>query len=808
MNNLWQDIKYGIRILGRKPGFTITAVITLALGIGVNSAIFSAINAILLRPLPYKEPERLVQIWERNLKSESLTNSVSPLNFLDWQKQSQSFEEMAGYNIWLPTLMDDSRPEEIPGSTVTANFFDTLGVAPALGRGFLPEEEQRGKNRVVIISHGLWQRRFGGDPEILGKALSLGGRDFTVIGVMPSNYRHPEPFMQEKAELWTPLVLNRDEGSRGFHYIRVIGRLKPEATLQQARTEMESIAGQLEQAYPQNNKDWTVTLRSLHDQVTGNISVALWILQAAVGFVLLVACVNLANLFLVRANAREREIAIRSALGAARSRLIRQLLTESVLLAIAGGAIGLLLAAWGVDILVSLSPADIPRIEEIGFDSRVLTFTGLASFATTLIFGLVPAIQVSRVRLTDSLKEGSQNSTSGLRSRRLSGSLVIAEVAVSLILLVGAGLMLKSFLHLQKVDVGFNPENLLTMQLSLPAKYREDHKLIGLYQKIIERVESLPGVESAGITLGLPFSGINDLGINVEIEGRPEPEPGKSPATQYRVVSSNYFRAAGMKLLDGRLLSDQDNENSPEVTVINETFARTHWPDEDAIGKRLTMESFGKRATRTIVGVVADVHHEGLNVTPLSEMYVPYQQNPWAFSALVLRTASDQTGIVSSVQNAVWENEREITISKIGTMEHMISNSIAHPRFNALLLGLFSTLALLLAAVGIYGVMSYILSQCTREIGIRIALGAQRQDILKLVLGQGLVLALVGVFIGLIGAFALTRFLESLLFEVSATDPVTYIAIATLLTLVALAACYIPARRAMKVDPIEALRYE
>lgn len=809
MNDLVQDIRYAVRTLARRPGFVAVAVITLALGIGVNSAIFSALNSILLRPLPYPAPDRLVQVWEHKAGSDTKDNPVAPLNFLDWQTQSETFEQIAGYNVWLPTLTTASHPEEIPGSIVSANFFSTIGVTPQLGRGFLPEEEQRGNNRVVIISHNLWQRRFGGDQEILGKKISLSGRDFIVVGVMPPGYRHPEPYMIEKAEIWTPLVISKDEGSRGFRYIRVIGRLKPEVDIDRARAELEAIAGQLEQAHPLTNKNWSVTLLSLHSQTTGAIGAALWILQAAVGFVLLVACVNIANLFLARSSSREREMAIRSALGASRRRLIRQLLTESLLLAIVGGLAGLLLAAWGIDVLVSLSPADIPRLEEIGFDSRVFGFTLLVSLATTLLFGLVPALQASRLRLTDSLKEGSQNSTAGLRNRRISAILVVAEVALSLVLLVGAGLMIKSFFQLRGVDVGFDSQNVLTMQLSLPAtKYKEDHQMISLYQGIIDRVESLPGVESAGLTLSLPLTGTNDLGISFDIEGRPEPEPGKNPTTQYRPVSDGYFRTMGIRLVAGRLFDDQDQSTSPEVAIINEALARKYFPDEDPMGRRLHVESFGKSATRTIVGIVTDVRHLSLDEAAAPEMYVPYQQNAWAFSALAVRTAANQNSLFASVQNAIWENEKEVTISQVGSMDQLLSDSIAHPRFNALLLALFSIVALVLASVGIYGVMSYIVSQSTREIGIRQALGAQQFDILRLVLSQGMGLVLAGIIIGLGGAFALTRFLKSLLFEVSATDPLTYFAIAILLTLVALAACLIPARRAMKVDPIVALRYE
>jgi len=802
MQTLWQDLRYGLRFLAKQPGFTSVAVLTLAAGIGLNTAIFSVVNSIMLRPLPYQEPERLAQIWERNLRGSAENGVVSPDNFLDWQKQARSFEQMSAYNIWLPALSGTGEAAQLSGAVVTANFFSLLGVEPLLGRTFAPDEEQAGKDRVVVISHGLWQNRLGGDPAIIGRKLTLNEIEYQVIGVLRPDYRHPEPFFDQKAEIWRPLDLKAQTGSRGSHYLRALGRLKPGVSFEQAQAEMTGIAHQLAQAYPVTNTDQGVKTLPLHEQMTGSVSLALLVLQTAVGFVLLIACVNVANLLLARIAAREKELAIRAALGASRWQVVRLLLAESFLLASLGGAIGLLVAWWGVDALVSLAPKDIPRLEDIGLDRRALTFTVLLSLLTVLIFGLLPAWQAAQTKLNAVIKEGGRSST---RGQGLRGALVVAEIALAVVLLAGSGLLLRSFIHLQGVRVGFDPENLLTMQVGMPrSKARESQQIVSFYEQVLARLEAVPGVRAAAITSSLPLGGLNNTGSDFRIKGAPEPTPGALPGASIRSISQGYFRALGVPMVKGRAFDEQDRSNAASVVIINEALARRYFRGLDPLGQQIIVQD----KTREIIGISGDFKHEGLQIETSPEIYFPHAQNPWSFVALIVRADKDPEAMQTRVQQAIWEQERNAPISRAALMKDVVAAVVSRPRFNVLLLSIFSAAALILAAVGIYGVMSYTVAQSTREIGIRMALGAEPRDVLRLVVGQGATLALIGVGLGVAGAYGLTRLITNLLYDVTATDPLTFVSVSALLIVVALAACYLPARRATKVDPMVALRYE
>jgi putative ABC transport system permease protein len=801
MRTLLQELRYSLRMLAKRPGFTLAAVITLAVGIGLNTAIFSVVNSILLRPLPYQEPERLVQVWETLRPTGFETSSVSPNNFVDWRRQAQSFEQMSVFWTWLFTLTGTNEPTEVPGLKVSASFFTVLSIRPQLGRTFLPEEDQPEKNRVAVISHGFWQRRFGGRADVIGQTLKLDDDTCTVIGVLRPDFHHTELVVDHRAEVWTPLIINPQANQRGSHYLRAIGRLKSGVTLQQAQTEMTMIARQLEEAYPATNQDRGVNLVPLHQQITGNIRWALLVLQFATGFVLLIACTNVANLLLARVAGREKEMAIRSALGAGRWQLVRLLLAESLVLGAAGGAVGLLLAWCGLGVLVSAAPGNIPRLDEIGLDGRVLGFTLLLSLLTVLLFGLVPAWQSGRIHLNDALKESGRGAS---RGQGLRGVLVVAEIALTLVLLIGSGLMLRSLIHLQRVDLGFNPENLLTVRVSLlDSKYPEPHQVAAYYEQLLARIKRLPGVESAGITSSPPMIKLNNMSSGFQIEGQPV-EPGRGPTARYAVVSPDYFQTLGIPLIKGRAFSERDTREAAPVAIINDHFARRHFPNADPVGKKLTVS----RTSREIVGVVGNIRHESPASDEAEKMYAPHAQNSWGTLMLLIRTSSDPNQLVRPASQAVWEGDPDAAVSTVSTMEQVLSGAVSRPRFNALLLGIFSIVALILASVGIYGVMSYTVTQSTREIGIRMALGAQRSDVLKLVIGQGIVLTLAGLGLGLAGAFGLTRLMEKLLYGVEATDPLTFAAVAMTLTVVALLACYLPARRATKVDPMIALRYE
>jgi putative ABC transport system permease protein len=803
MKTLWQDLRYGARMLLKNPGFTSIAVITLALGIGANASIFSVVNAVLLRPLPFKEPERLIMIRETKLP-QFPEFSVSPGNFLDWKRRNTVFERLVAINTPSFNLIGTGDPEQISGMRVTDGFFAMLGAKPELGREFLPEEDQPDRNNVVIFSHGLWQRRFGGDPKIINQTITLSGRIYTVIGVMPATFS----FGGRETALWTPMGFTSDDAqNHGGHFLSAIGQLKPGATLEQARSEMSAIAGQLAQEYPDANAGWNVKLLPLQEFIVRSVETALLVLLGAVAFVLLIACANVANLLLARAAGREKEIAIRTALGAGRARIVRQLLTESALLALAGGVAGLLLAKWGTDLLLKLAPQNLPRMSDVSLDGRALAFTAAVTLLTGLIFGLVPALQASKPNLTETMKDaGGRGSTEGGRRQFVRGSLVVLEMASALLLLVGAGLLIKSFWRLQRIDPGFNPNNALTASVALPSrKYPEENQHSAFFQQLLEKVQALPGVQAAGASNVVPLGG--DYVLGFVIEGRPPLPPGAGQSTNYYAVSADYFKAMGIPLLRGRVFTEQDTRNSTRVAVISESMAKRVFPNEDPIGKRIHVTN-GPTVFREIVGIVGDVKHYGLDQDTTLQTYEPYTQQPFSFMTLVVRTAGDPTNLTSAIRNQVLSIDKEQPVSGVRTLEQRVSTSIAQQRFSMLLLGVFAAVAMVLAAVGIYGVLSYAAAQRTHEIGIRMALGARAGDVLKMVIGQGMKLTLAGVALGSGAALALTQLMRRLLFGVTAADPMTYVVIALSLTLVALFACWIPARRAAKVDPMVALRVE
>ena len=807
MDTLLQDLRYAVRMLANRPAFTVVAVLALALGIGANTAIFSVVNAVLVRPLAYKEPGRLLMVWENHEAREGpKTEWTSPVTFGDWRDQNQVFDGIAAFQFWGPTVTGGAEPESLNGAAVSHDMFQTLGVDPSLGRSFRAEEDRAGGERVVILGHGLWKRRFGADASILDRTVPLNGEPYTVIGIMPEGFRFP---IISNAEAFVPLMqtVNPTCG-RGCYTLRTIARLKPGVTIERARQEMGALAEGLAEKYPEANTGVGVTLVSLQEQVVGQMKPMLLVLLGAVGFVLLIACANVANLMLARAATREREIAIRTALGASRARLIRQLLTESLLLALIGGALGLLLAFWLVDVMVAFSPAGTPRIEEVSIDIMVLVFTIVVAVLTGLVFGLVPALSTTKPNFSHSLKEGkgTDKASGGKAVRNI---LVVTEVALALMLLIGAGLLMKSFANLLHVDPGFNPANVMTLQLNLPVtRYPEGRQVFAFYADLLGRIKTLPGVESVAACSVLPLAG-NDTDISFFIEGRPAPGPGEKQAAWYSRVTSDYFHTMGIGVVSGRPFDEREQATSPRVLIISETLARRYWPGEDPVGKRLSMGGNPDKPNwREVVGVARDVKQFGIDADARPTIYIPHAQSSSRFMTVTVRTTSEPTSIITAVRSQISNMDKELAISNISSMEEMVATSIAPSRLIMLLLAVFAGLALILAAVGIYSVIAYGVTERTREIGIRMALGAQAADVLKLIVGHAAMLTLAGVAIGLAGAFALTRFMKSLLYEVDTFEPVTFTAISLLLVGVALVASYIPARRAAKVDPMVALRYE
>jgi putative ABC transport system permease protein len=813
IGDLWHDVRYSLRAMLRQPGFTAIAVVTLALGIGANTAIFSLVNAILLRQLPFRQPEQLV--WVTSRRSDSDNRPFTIPDFIDYRDQNRSLAGIAAYGNWSANLTGQGEPERLQGVRISANVFQMLGVEAVVGRAFLPEEDTPGRQHVAVLGYGLWQRRFGADPQVVGKTLTLNGASYMVVGVLPPPFFFPI----REAELAIPLAPDADPWRSvrtSTNFLRGLARVKPGVTREQAEADLTAVAERLRQEYPvANRQKLGVTLTPLDEVVVGDFRLALWVLLGAVGVVLLMTCVNLANLALVRASARHREMAIRAALGAVRRRLIQQLVTESLLLALLGGGAGLLLAFYGIPLLVAFSPASLPRTAEVGVDFPVLGFTLALSLLAGVIFGLAPAWQSTRVNLNEELKESGRGSGSGTRAARARGLLVVSEIALSLVLLVAAGLLVKSFLRLQAVNPGFDGENVLAVRLSLPRPtYSNRAAVIAFYEKLRPRLESLPGVETVGVVSVLPLSGLL-ASVPFTIEGRPE-LPDERRMADFRVASADYFRALKIPLIAGREFNEHDTAETAPVVLISQGLARKFWPNGSPLGAHLRIDdnNQGPRLVE-IVGVVGDVKHLSLDIEPSFHIYLPIHQTHedgvvWLTNNQywLLRTAVEPLTLSAAVRREIQAVDRDVPTSNIRTMEQYLAASVAPRRFNLWLLMVFAGAALVLAATGLYGVISYGVAQRRRELGIRMALGAQGRDVLKLVVGQGMTLAMMGVALGLGAALALTRLLESLLFSVSATDPLTFMVIAVLLTMVALLACYIPARQATRVDPLAALRYE
>jgi putative ABC transport system permease protein len=804
MSNILKDIRYGIRSLARHPGFTAIALITLALGIGANTAIFSVVNAVLLRPLPFNDPERLVWLWDTQPQLSTAPTSLP--DFLGWKEQNKSFESLAAFQSGKMFIDAGDGTTDTRVGLVTPELFSVFHVSPVLGRTFSNEETLPGRFRVAVLSHSMWQSRFGSDPNVSGRTIQFNGTPYTIIGVMPAGFSYPD-----RAELWRPLPIDPAKLDPGPHYLNVVGRLKPGVALAQAQADMSTIAARLSQQNREKNAGHGVKLERLTNVVVGDIGLALYVLLGAVGFVLLIACANLANLMLARVGSRQKEIAVRTALGASRLRIVRQLLTESIILAISGGGMGLLLAIWAVRWVVSLSADTIPRVQEISVDPRVAGFTLLLSVVTGVLFGLAPAIQVSRPDLSDALKE-SGRSTASVRTNRLRSALVVSEVALSLVLLVGAGLMIRSFAKLNQVDPGFKPAQVLTMGVALlRARYPEDEQVAQAYSQLLERAAAVPGVVSVGAISDLPVTGSN-ISDSFTIEGRPPIAKEAEPSTEYHIVTPRYFESMGIPLLSGRDVAQTDTRQTPNVVVINDTFARRHFAGENPLGHRLKLQG-QERDPLLIIGVVGNVRQLGLDERLTPEVYVPLLQDPLSPNyqrsmTFVARSNSDPGVIAGSLRAAVASVDKSLPVYSLKPMTEHLYESLARRRFNLILLSIFSCVALVLAAIGIYGVISYGVTQRTHEMGIRMALGAKPRDVLSLVVRQAMLLAFVGVGIGLLASWALTRLMKGLLFSVSVTDPMTFVAIAVLMTLIALLACLLPARRATKVDPLVALRYE
>ena len=809
MDSLIKDIRYGARSLVKRPASTVVALITLALGIGVNTAIFSVVDSILLRPLPFKDSERVVSIWEQGLAQGVAQNEVAPANFFDLRSQSQSFEGIGAHGPQDINLTGDGEPERLNGELVSANVLSILGVEPALGRTFLANEDQEGQHRVVVLSDALWQRRFNRDPSIVNRNITLNGESFTVVGVMPRGFFFPE----RETELWIPWAMEPEQASgRGDHYLRLVARLKSGATLQQASADVASIGGRLAAEYPKTNEGLGFIVNSLHQDYVGDLRLPILIMFAAVGLVLLIACANVANLLLAQATTRRREIAIRIALGARRWTIVRQLLVESLLLASTGGLLGVLGAVWGVQALAKLLPASLSKLQDVNVDARVLLFTLGVSLLTAIVFGGVPALLAAAAKPGQTLSDVARDVAGGTSGRYVRRVLVVSEVALAVVLLVGAGLLIRTFQLLRQVNTGFSTENLLTMKMVLPMpKYAKPETRRTFYDEVLRRINEVPGIESAGMITFLPLS-FNGMNFSFSVEGQTSTSDMKLPFALYRVVSPDYFRAMSIPLQRGRFFDAHDSPDSPPVIVISRRLADQYWPGEDPTGKRIKVGPLDSpNPWLTVVGVVADVRQAGLYGDPRMDMYAPYAQDRRAFIAprdLVLQTKGDPASVAAAVRQAVWSVDKDQPISNIRTMDQVFAAAISQERFQALLLGLFAALALVLACVGLYGVISYAVAQRTHEIGVRMALGAQPVDVLRLVLRQGMGLTFAGLIVGIGVGLIATRVLSDMLYGVTPRDPLTFIGVPALLLLVAFLACYIPARRATRIDPLVALRYE
>ncbi len=793
------DLRFAFRQLRKVPGFTAVAILTLALGMGACTAIFSVVNTVLLHPLDYPEPGRLIGIMESRVP-EFPEFSVSPPNFISWEKQAKSYSYLAAYGVAKINLTGEGEPQRLIGVKASADYFKVFGVKPMLGRTFLREEDAPGKNHVVVLTHPFWERFFGGDAKAVGRSLRLDGESYTVIGVAPAGFK-------EAVDLWLPMAFSPEERSnkyRDAHYLNVAGRLKPGVSAAQANAEMKLLAAQLARQYPATNKGWGAFALPMEEFAVRDVRVVLYTLLGAVGCVLLIACANIANLLLARATARQRELSIRAALGASRFRLVRQLLTESVLLALCGGAAGLLVARWGLDALLALAPTDLPRTSSIHLDPTVLIFSFILSLLTGVVFGVAPAWLAARTDVNESLKQGARGSTDA--RGRLRGALVVLEVAFALVLLVGAGLLARSFFRLTNVDPGFNPAHATVLQVTLPEKkYEKPAPEIAFANALLERLRALPGVESAGLTHTLPL--LNDWVMTFNIEGQPTVAPTDRPSTNYYAVTPGYFRAMGIQLRRGRLFTPQDNAQAPRVAIINQTLARQFFPNEDPIGKRINIAG-GPEAFRQIVGIVGDLKQYGVDKATTSQAYEPFAQHPFNTLNIVLRTTGSTAPLLSALRPAVYAVDKDQPVGKIEPLAKIVAESIAKQRFATTLLVVFSLVALIMASIGIYGVMSYNVMQRRSEIGIRMALGAGTRDVLRLILSGGGKLVGLGLLLGLIATLLATRALGSILFQTSAHDPLTLGAITLLLATVALVACLLPAQRATRVNPLEALRDE
>jgi putative ABC transport system permease protein len=803
----WSDLVYALRMLRKNPGFATAAVVTLALGIGANTAIFSVCNAVLLKPPPYAEPDRIVMLWEH--RRGQMPQTVAPANFVDWREQTRSFSEVAAIRSTSMILIGQGEPARLKGAAVSANFLSLFGVQLILGRNFLPEEDQPERNRVAILSYQMWRERFGAQPDIVGKPITLNDTSHTVVGVLPLDFQfasNPSDFQaRNQFDFWVPLALNLEKLQRETHPLRVFARLKPGVALAQAQADLNVVGANLERLYPEDNREMGITAVPLGEQLTTTVRPVLTILLSAVGLLLLIACANVANLLLSRAAAREKEMAVRQALGASRWRLAQQLLTESLLLASLGGAGGFLFAWATISALSSRLPADLSRASGVTLDARILVFTGLISLATGILFGLAPLFQARKVNANEALKQNARGNSGS--QARMRSALVVAQVAIATMLLIGAGLTAKSLWALLHVSPGFRTEQILTARVSLPrSRYPDNQRIAAFQQELLTSVQSAPGVQSAGFATYLPLSG-TDNGWAFFIEGRPPLPVGVFNGAKYRPASPGYFETIGIPLLRGRTFTFADTEDAPWVVIINQVMARKYWGEQDPVGQRLR---FGGKVWRTVIGVVGDVLHEGLDGAANAEMYVPFTQAPNVESGptLVVHTAIDPTAVAVNLRSAVSAIDRALPIDQIETMEQFVSVSVAQPRFRTAILVAFSFLALLMASIGIYGVMNYLVIQRTHEFGIRMSLGATQGDVLRLVLGRAAVLISLGLGLGLLGSVLLVRLIAKLLYGVAPLDPFTFATVSILLSAVALSASYLPARRATRVDPIVALRYE
>jgi putative ABC transport system permease protein len=808
-----QDVRYGARMLTKHKAFTAIAVITLALGIGANTAIFSVVNELLLRPLVYRDAERIVMLWEVTPEGRH-QNTTSRANFRAWRDQNSSFAQMAAFTDQRFNLTGTGEPEELSVQLATPAIFKVLGVDPLLGRTFTADDDTAGSTPVVVLSYALWQRRFGGQANVIGQPITLNGETFTIIGVMPASFQFHiknRSGTGRPAELWTilPMPIGGGANERG-RFLSVVARLKDGVAVEHAGAELRTIEARLSDEVPQFNKNYSAEVLPLREQFFGNVRRPLWLMLGAVGFVLLIACANVANLLLSLATSREKEIAVRAALGARRDRIVRQLLTESLVLALLGSALGLGFAWLGIKALVALSPRDLISLQSVGLNVSVLLWTLGVSLLTGMIFGLAPALHISRLNLNDSLKEGGKSeSAQAGGSRRLRSALVVSEIALAVVLLASAGLLIKSFVRLQQVDRGFNTDNILTMVVRLPdAGYREDPQIVNFFVQAMERIRSLPTVRSAGVINFLPLYGGLGSATGFKIEGRPEPPPGQGPSTDVRVVDAGYFETMGIPLLRGRNFSNLELREPRRVILINEALARKHFGSEDPLGRRLDVAMFENPIWCEIIGVVGNVRYDSLIDESPPAVYFAHPDLAYSFMTLVIRTDGDPASIAPAVQREIRSLDPNQPVSDVRTMDQVMSEWVSRSRFNTLLLGLFAALATLLSAVGIFGVMNYSVALRTRELGLRLAVGAQPRQVLLLVLKQGLVLTVLGLVVGLAAAFALTRLLSGLLFGVEAVDVSTFTTISLLLILVSLLACYLPARRAMRIDPLRALRYE